>query len=449
MIKGIAQEWFGTSVLRGLVRPRAAQCEKTGVGSYEQAVRTLLISPRVQAIAGIVGASGLQILLLAILSLLLARVLTIEDFGITRIVTAYMVVLTMFGHVCMHDAVSSFVARAATMEEKSEYVTAGSKLVVISSSIVVAAFQIIVFSGPWWTGRLQSALAAVALLLPVLSLTLVYTAVLQSIGSHKRLGVAVLLGGVIPLVCILPFSSVWSLTGWIVGRGLSYLLLLFVGVFLVREFLRVVRVSSAVYARLRAFARVQIVSGILSMCMQSADILILERFGASLSEVAMYGLAALFARSILFVPGALGRVYFRELAEGAMGRAYEKPAIRLLSVVSAVSIILSVLIAVCVPLLVERFYGVEYLGSVPILRVMCVGIAFNGLWSALSTINTAINKPSFAVAMSVGGVCTSIAFLVMLIPTYGSIGAAWAMNAAYAAGTAIGLWLLYSKEEHS
>ncbi len=402
----------------------------------------IISSSKLRAITGIAGASAIQVVLLALLSLLLARVLPVEDFGITRVVTAYMVFLTMFGHMCMHDAVSTFVARVRTVEEKSAYVIAGSKLVLISSVMIVLIFEVLMLSGPWWTGRLRSVLVVVVLFLPLVALTLVYTSVLQSIGSYKKLSVAVLLGGVIPLICVLPPSADWGLTGWIFGRGVAYFLLLVCGIGLIRE-LFCSRGPSGTYSKLIGFSRVQLVSGILSMGMQSADVLILERLGASLSDIAIYGLAALFARSVLFVPGAMGRVYFREIAEGSSRGDYMKPVCRFLGSVGGICVIVAVMVATCIPTIIRWFYGEEYSSSIPILEIMCAGIVFNGLWSALSTINIAINRPSFAVAISFAGVCTSVALLTSLIPLYGPIGAAWAMNAAYAVGTGIGLWLLF------
>lgn len=410
-------------------------------------IRQIMTSQKLRAITGIAGASVIQVVLLALLSLLLARVLPVEDFGITRVVTAYMVFLTMLGHVCMHDAVSTFVARAETVEEKSAYVMGGTKVVLISSAITVFIFEVLVLNGTWWTGHLRNTLALVVLFLPMVGLTLVYTSVLQSIGNYKKLSVAVLLGGVIPLFCMLPPSAGWGLTGWIVGRGVSYALLLACGIMLIKEFFTPTG-SSHTYSKLIGFSRVQLVSGILSMGMQSADVLVLERLGASLSDIAFYGLAALFARSIQFIPGAMGRVYFQEIAEGSSRGNHTKPACHLLGSVVVICVILAGIMATCVPFIIRQFYGAEYSSSIPILQIMCGGIVFNGLWSALSTINIAINRPSFAVAISFGGVCTSIALLALLIPHYGSIGAAWAMNAAYAVGVVIGLWLLYSTRAH-
>jgi O-antigen/teichoic acid export membrane protein len=406
----------------------------------------IIVGSKIRAIGGIAGASAIQVVLLALLSLLLARVLPVEDFGITRVVTAYMVVLTMFGHMCLHDAVSTFVARVETVEEKSAYVMAGSKLVLISSVMIVLVFEVLVLNAPWWTGRLRNALASVMLFLPLVTLTLVYTSVLQSIGSYKKLSVAVLLGGVIPLICMVPPSAGWGLTGWIFGRGVSYFLLLVCGVILTKEFF-VATWPSQTYSTLIGFSRVQLVSGILSMGMQSADILILERLGASLSDIALYGLAALFARSVLFVPGAMGRVYFREIAEGSSRGDYTKPAYHLLGSVVGICVTLAVIMATCVPAIIRFFYGEEYSSSIPILEVMCVGIVFNGLWSALSTINIAINRPSFAVAISLSGFAMSLVLLVLLVPSHGTIGAAWAMNAAYIVGSCVGLWLIYGEHQ--
>lgn len=396
-----------------------------------------------QAITGIASASGAQLVLLATLSLLLAKALTVEDFGITRVVTAYVIILTMLGHFCLHDAVSTFVARSETDDEKSSYIVGGSYLVLFISIAVAALFEILILSSALWTGQLKTALATVVLFLPVIALAIVYTSVLQSIGSYTKLAFAVVLGGAVPLLLIVPAATAWELPGWIAGRSLSYVILLACGMMLIRNFLRPIKPPAEVYGKLMVFGRVQVVSGILSMIMQSADIIALERFGGTMSDIALYGLAALFSRSVLFLPGALGRVFFREIAEGATQGVSWKPIAQLLMTVAGLCIALTVAMVIVVPTLIETLYSRDYAASIPILRVMCLGIVFNGMWAALSVINVAINKPHFAVVISLIGASTSIALLLILVPHYGAIGAAWAMNAAYIAGSSVGLWLIY------
>ncbi len=400
-----------------------------------------------KAIAGMAGASGAQMVLLAILSLLLAKVLTVEDFGITRVVSAYMIILTMLGHFCLHDAVSTYVARAETVQEKSNYIVGGSYLVLLISLGVATASEILIFNSTWWTGRLRIFLAIVVLFLPAITLTIVYTSVLQAIGSYSKLALASVLGGVLPLLFIMPSAIAWELPGWVAGRGLSYIVLLACGILLIRPFLLPTQPPKFVYGNLFAFGRVQVVSGALSMAMQSADIIALERFGGSMPEVALYGLAALISRSVLFLPGVVGRVFFREIAEGAVQGNLWKPITQLLTSVVTLCAVLAIAIAVLVPPLIEHFYSQDYSASIPVLRVMCLGIAFNGLWAAISVINVAINKPTYAVTNSLAGASMSIGLLVILIPSYGAIGAAWAMNAAYIVGSCVGLWLIYGEHQ--
>ena len=398
-----------------------------------------------RAITSIGSASGAQVVLLAALSLLLAKVLTVEEFGIIRVVTAYMIILTMLGHFCLHDAVSTYVARAKTDDEKANYIVGGSYLVLLISIAVAVVFEVLIMGSALWTGRLKTTLAIMVLFLPMIALTLVYTSVLQSIGSYPKLAVAVVLGGAVPLLLIVPAATAWELPGWIAGRSLSYVILLACGMMLLRDFLRPIKPPEEVYGKLMVFGRVQVVSGILSMVMQSADIIALERFGGAMSDVALYGLAALFSRSVLFLPGAIGRVFFREIAEGATQGASWRPIAQLLMTVAGLCIALTVAMVLVVPTLIETLYSRVYAASIPILRVMCLGIVFNGMWAALSLINVAINKPHFDVVISLIGASTSIALLFILVPHYGAIGAAWAMNAAYFVGSCIGLWLIYTE----
>jgi len=180
---------------------------------------------------------------------------------------------------------------------------------------------------------------------------------------------------------------------------------------------------------------------VLSMALQSADVIALERIGTSLREVAVYGLAALFARPLGMIPAALGRVLFREIATG--DAQTPAGAARLLRWTVVTCGAIAVALAVVVPVIVRAAYADSYDAAVPVTEVLLVGVVFSGLWAALSTINVAMQRPDRAVAISATGAGVAVCALLTLIPRFGALGAAWAMNLAYAGGVAVGLWQLY------
>jgi len=196
--------------------------------------------------------------------------------------------------------------------------------------------------------------------------------------------------------------------------------------------------------RMVAFAKLQFVSGVLSMIMQSADVIALERLKGDMVQVAVYGLASLFSKSVLFLPAAVGRVYFKEIAEGV--RTAEGPwreITRLLVVAGALCLVVSLAMLLVVPYAIRILYGLKYMDSIPVFRVLVPGIVFGGIWGALSVVNVALKRPKHAVIISATGVVVCVALLYALVPTFGAVGAAWGMNGATFAGSVVGVYMLY------
>jgi O-antigen/teichoic acid export membrane protein len=395
-------------------------------------------------ISAIGGASGIQVVLLAGLSLLLARYLSVEEFGITRTVTAYMVVLSMFGHFCLH--VATYVAGSKTAEQKTAYVANGSYLVLMISVVVTIIAELFIQFSGFWSGALQRTLSLIVLLLPLASLTTVYSSLLQAIGSYRKLTISLILAGAVQLLFMAPLSARWGLSGWITGRAISSMLLLAAGFWFIANVFKMIRFEKVTTGNLMSFAGVQFISGILSMLMQSADVIALERLRGDMTQVAIYGLASLFGKSVLFLPGAIGRVYFRDIAESAIDNVRLRRAVsHLLLATAGLCVAIALAVFLFVPYAIHLMYGAKYYNSIPVLNVLCIGIVFNGLWSALSVINIAMKNARAAVMISTIGVIVAIGLLYLLIPAYGAMGAAWGMNAAAAAGSLVGLWLLFRR----
>lgn len=398
----------------------------------------------IKSISLLTSASIVQVGALALLSVVLAKLLSVEDFGITRLVTAYFMILTMLGHFCLNDAVSAYAAGETNPELQKSYVSMGAILVVALSAVIavgsVAMFQI----SDYWQGNLKRALVIVAIFLPAMTLTILFSSVLRAIGNFRGLNLFLIASGLVPLLVIAPLSAIWGIDGWIFSRVATLALLLFVVMYFVRTLLRFQMPRPQQVRPLLSFARVQFGSGLLSMVMQSADVLYLERFGNGLKQVGIYALAALFTKSVMILPEAIGRIYFRKIAANNSDRDSGKSIVDLLTATVLTSVVLAVLIATLVPPLIQLIYGEEYLASVEVLRTLSVGMVPSGVWIALSTINIAAKRPRHALYISTVGAVVCLIALPLLVPRFGAVGAAWAMNLSSGAGALVGLSLLFT-----
>jgi len=403
---------------------------------------------RIRRVSGVGFASGTQVALAAAVSLILAKVLSAEEFGIVRTVTSYMVIFTMAGHFCLHDATAAYVAGARTPEERKQYVLNGSLLVIVISALLVLCIELLIHLTCLWHGKLKFALSCIVAFLPFLSLSIVYSALLQAAGMYRKLIFLLFLNGLIPLLIVIPSSSIWGFRGWVMGRAATAVILSTFAFFFIHSIFSLQRFDRKKSKELFSFARIQILSGILSMVMQNADIIALERLSGDMTEVASYGIAALFGKSVLFFPGSIGRVYFKEIASlsGTHGQLRRK-VLELLLVTLATCVFISLTVFLFAPIIIKVVYGEKYPNSMEILNILCLGIVFIGIWTAISVVNVALRLPRFSVQISLVGTLSSIALLLWLVPRFGGVGAAWAMNASYASGCVVGFFLLFRFKE--
>lgn len=391
---------------------------------------------------GLSSVSAINVAGLALLSLLLAKFLPVEQFGVIRTVTAYMVVLSLFGHMTFHDALACKVARAKNDVIRRKYFSTATVFVLVNSLFIgVLSWVIVSFSG-YFEGELRNILSIVVLCLPLITTTILYNNSLQAVGSYKALAVAVLAAAVVPLSIILPFAYFQQLDGWLLGRVLSFFILAFIAAYIVKSYLVSCKIYIKELKELFSFAKVQILSGMLSLVLLSADILLIERLLRDLKQVAYYGLAAFFAKAVMFIPTSISRVYFKSIAETSAGITAENKILEFLGVVIAVCGIVAIAMYHLGSVFIKLLFGDLYTDSIIVLEILSIGIVVMGLWQAISTINISISRPDNSLKISAVGAVVGLLLLTLLIPEYGIEGAAWSMNVAYLSGVLVGLFLL-------
>jgi O-antigen/teichoic acid export membrane protein len=188
-------------------------------------------------------------------------------------------------------------------------------------------------------------------------------------------------------------------------------------------------------------------SGVLSLALLSADLIVLERISGNLVEVASYGVASLFTKAAAFIPSAIGRVYFVEIgAETGIATAARRQYFAVTLCVGAAS---AALLASLGPVLIGILYAERYASSVGLLRILSVGLVFSFLWHAVSTTNIASGWARRSVIVSGIGASVGLILMLALARPYGAVGIAWATNLAYASGSLYGLWVLLAPQNET
>jgi O-antigen/teichoic acid export membrane protein len=375
-----------------------------------------------------------------ILNICLAKVLSVDDYGATRVLTAYLVILSMVGQFAISDALSSSVARATGNREVSDlFVSASVMTVGISVSVMLIVMTILEVIG-YGSIALTRALVVVSPLIPLIGLTQVYAGALQAVGGYRGVTVTQVATGIVPLAIVMPASVLWALPGWLGARVAAGIVMLCLTLVFVRQYFSGGRLTRQALSTVWSFSRVQIASSVLSLVLMGGDILLLERVSGDMAMVANYSLGALIVRSFGFIPAALGRAYFVDLSlstsRGAVARrSYLKTNFIIATGLAAGT-------ALIAPPVIGWLLGTQYAVAGEVIVIWSLALVALFHWQAVSIINVAKGIPARSVAISFAGSVTGVPMLLLLSSSHGAVGAAWACVIAYSAGALLGTWNL-------
>lgn len=92
------------------------------------------------------------------------------------------------------------------------------------------------------------------------------------------------------------------------------------------------------------------------------------------------------------------------------------------------------------PWLIPLLFGQKFMGAVPALRILCIGLLGLGIRQVLTVYNKSMNRLDINAKAQWTGVIFTIILDFALIPKLGIVGAAYATLVAYFLGAAILLW---------
>lgn len=108
---------------------------------------------------------------------------------------------------------------------------------------------------------------------------------------------------------------------------------------------------------------------------------------------------------------------------------------------TAIAALLCLAAAVAAPVLIHLFYGSRFMGMVPSLRVLLIGVVALSGGSALSSFFTLkMGKPEVSIVMASISAVTCFALTLLLLPRVGILGAAIGTASSYIFGQAISIW---------
>jgi O-antigen/teichoic acid export membrane protein len=97
---------------------------------------------------------------------------------------------------------------------------------------------------------------------------------------------------------------------------------------------------------------------------------------------------------------------------------------RLTFAVILISIILNI---ITMPVLLPAFFGKAFSGAIPVAQVLALTFLLNGTGYVISQAFLAAGKPGVIAMIQASGLVFVVPLMLVLIPRYGLLGAAWAL----------------------
>lgn len=391
--------------------------------------------PSLRSSAGYTFGRKLLVAFLSLLNVLIvARVLGPAGRGDVVFVTTLALILAQFASLSVQEANVNLASR----EPRLRRALASNSLVLalVLGALAVAITAAVVGIAPGLGGEADARVRWLALMsVPVLILSTYLERLLDAEYRFTWENVASLLTPVAILAINAALALLDRLTvtsaviAWIAGVGLGTLLRLwFVG----RGLAGFGRPDLPLARRSIGFGMKAHGARVLGWGNYRVDQLFVGTMAGS-TELGLYSYAVTWAETLFYLPQTLVSVQRPDLV-----RAAREAAARQAAAVYRVAVILSLPLAigliVLAPFLCTTLAGDDFSGSVDDLRVLVFGIFGVLALQLLGNALTAQRRPLLeTTATAVAFVCTLVLDL-LLIPSYGGLGAAIASSVAYTAG---------------
>lgn len=179
-------------------------------------------------------------------------------------------------------------------------------------------------------------------------------------------------------------------------------------------------------ARLRAFAFSTNLSSTLSIIVKDADALWLGWLSTP-TQVGYYRLATTLVKLVLLPGNPLVQAAYPEIARALARGEIERTRalLRQSTVLAAAWIVpLAVLLAAAGPWLIPAFYGAEFAPAAPALALLLAGMGFSQVFFWNRPTMLALGRPEVALRLTVLNVALKVPLVLLLVPALGALAMA-------------------------
>jgi O-antigen/teichoic acid export membrane protein len=164
------------------------------------------------------------------------------------------------------------------------------------------------------------------------------------------------------------------------------------------------------------------------------DVILLREL-STLEQIGLYSLATQISEQLWHIPSAIETIVLIRSAASNEEHLVNRTVASITRVSLLAGLAGALIIFILAPYLIPWIFGKEFTGSVRLIQMILPGILILILFRILNSRLAGMGKPQIAIYTFIPALVLNILLNYLWIPAYGAMGAVWATNISYAAGT--------------
>lgn len=385
-------------------------------------------------ISGVFSSNLFALLNAFIIDIILSRELGPEGRGIYMSILVVPIIVVSFAMLGIRRSAAYHLGKGLFSENR---IISGMMSLMILTSVIamVVSWTGIVMADP--KGMTMPMVLLAVLSIPV-RMALVYSGGIY-IGKEdfRRSNLQVWLPQLFNLLGVLLFVVLirGSVTGALFSLFISNLLVASISLsYLFRKYSIRIRFDREVLGSLAGLGVVYAIAVVTMQLNYRVDLLLLQEL-STMKEVGYYSLGVAITDKLWQIPASIGLVVMSRSANATDEDELNADVARLLRLSFFFVLILAIILWLIIPFLLPLLFGERFTPSIPIVRWMLPGVLMFVNARVLSGRFAGKGQPLILVAVFLPALLLNILLNLWWIPDYGGIGAAWASNASYTAGS--------------
>ncbi|PID28690.1 MAG: hypothetical protein CSB55_03940 [Candidatus Cloacimonadota bacterium] len=384
-----------------------------------------------------------------IITFMTVRLVSKENYGAYSFASTVLNLFLIFSGLGLSTGFMQYASYNISDEERYK-ILGTSSLVSISSSIFFGL--ILIFAGSVNLFKIDlgnTLIICMSMLLALKAISDLLMKYYRCVYNYKKYLSTVIISNLFYLISSFLFIRFWDIYGLISARYLFTAVIIILGINVLKKVSFKLNWSRQKWKSFISFSLSAVTANSVSAILVYADIFLLGQILSDSSVLAEYRVAGLLPLNLIIIPSSLMMFFYPKLVKLNKELEYFKKYLMIVGILFVINTIIFLFFTFTAEWYYPLVFGKNYSDSLPVFYIMMAGYLINGTLriSAGNFLATA-HKIKINIYIALFSGILNIALNIMLIPEFGSIGAAVASLSVFILGSIVSnvyIFNLYKK----